>query len=248
MSDTIFGNPDDQKTPAPTDQLPADGVTPPQQSGNPAEPTPPVNPYATMLAGITADDGRQKYATVEEALGSVTHAQKHITDLSNQIKELEQKATESNNIDDVLARIQSQQAAEGTPPKQELDETKLAQLVDAQLTQRDKQQVQKANHDSVVNSLKTMFGDKAEEVYVSKATELGTDVATLNTLAGASPKAVLAYFNSPSQSSSGFGTSTDMNSAGFRQEQAPTDPLDMFRSSESELVQKWRSAASKIKV
>jgi hypothetical protein len=248
MSDTIFGNPGDQTPPTPPNQPPADGVTPPQQSGNPAESDANPNPYAHLLAGIQADDGRQKYSTVDEALASVPHAQKHIMDLTTQVKELEQKVNSASNIDDVLERIQSQQASQGQPPKQELDETKLAQLVEAQLTQRDKQQVQKANHDNVIDSLKTMFGEKAEEVYIAKAKELGTTVATLNTLAGASPKAVLAYFNSPSQSSSGFGTSDVNIASGFAKDDTPVDPMAQFRSSESELVQKWRAAASKIKV
>jgi hypothetical protein len=239
MSDTIFGNPGDQ-TPASTTQPPAADA----QQQNTAESTPSVNPYATMLAGITADDGRQKYATVEEALGSVTHAQKHISDLSLQIKELEQKVTESNNIDDVLERIQSQQASQGQPPKQELDETKLADLVESQLVQREQQQQQKANHEAVAGSLKEVFGDKAEEVYKAKAAELGVDVATLNALSGRSPKAVMAYF-ATTPSSSGFGT-TDVNTAGFKPQTKPSDPMDQFRTSESELVQKWRTAASKI--
>jgi hypothetical protein len=217
-----------------------------QQGGNTADAQPADNPYAHLLSGITAEDGRQKYASIEDALGSIPHAQSKISELSQQIKDLEQKVQESANIEDVLERVRSQQASQqGNPQQPELDETKLAQIMDQHLTAREMEAVQRQNAALVASSLKGLYGDKAEEAYSNKAKDLGMSVEVFNNMARSHPQAVLAYFDKPSVPSSGFGSS-DVNTAALRPPSKEVDIRGQFlQSSESEAVQKWREVVSK---
>jgi len=246
MADDIFGNPgtvvpaqDTQVTPATTEQP----VTKPAES-----PQPITDPYANLLSGIQAEDGRQKYATVSDAINSIPHAQTHIKELSDKVKDLEGKLDQSTSIEDVLKRVeQSKQAVDETPSKQELDETTLAQQMEAFLNKREHNNVQKTNQEQVVSSLAEKFGDKAKETYVAKATELGLSIEVFNDLARRSPKAVLQYFDaSPKQSVSSF-TKPSVNTAALDMTpKVEIDPMAKFRSHDTELLQKWRTAASKI--
>ncbi len=249
MADDIFGNPGTSET-TQNNQVTPDAST--QQDIKPAESTTQTtsdDPYANLLSGIQAEDGRQKYATVSDAINSIPHAQTHIKDLSDKVKELEGKLEQSTTIDQVLARVeQSKQAPDETPSKKELDETQLAQLMENMLTKRELRNVQETNQQQVVKSLADKFGDKAKEAYETKAAELGLSVSVFNDLARQSPKAVLQYFDAtPNTSTSSFSkTSVNTTAMDLNKQSNDVDPMAMFRSSDTELIQKWRKATSHI--
>ena len=48
------------------------------------QPAPATSGYDTMLQGIKSDDGRQKYATVSDALTSIPHKEQHIGTLESE--------------------------------------------------------------------------------------------------------------------------------------------------------------------
>lgn len=242
MSDSIFGNPEESQK----DSVQATPENVEAKAEAPAQPEAAPDPYADLLTTIQADDGRQKYADVKTALESIPHAQNHIKELNQKIKEMEERLKDSANVDDVLKRLESTQA-NAEPPSQELDEAKLAQLLDRELSAREKAKVQQSNQKSVVDSLVGVFGEKAEEAYKTKAEELGISLEFFNDLARNSPKAVLTYFgiDQKKASSSGFVQSSVNTAAMGQAPKKERDPMDMFKSSESDLVKKWRETASK---
>lgn len=253
MAETIFGNPEekmpveDKKQETPEESKASEHQ---DVEKNTDESTSSSDPYADLLTEIRAEDGRQKYATVEDAIKSIPHAQNRIRELSQEMEDLRKRAEEADNIDTIMERVRSMQATEEKPSKgTELDETKLAELVESTLTKREQELRMKANADAVANQLKEKFGDRAEEAYTAKAEELGLDVDTLNSLSSRSPKAVLEYFGiskTSSSSADGFKKSSVNSEAFYKKPQQAADPLSRFRSSDSDLISKWRSAASKI--
>jgi len=248
MADTIFGNPEDGKPAAPKQETPAAEPSTQQDDAKPAEPTQAPDPYATMLDTIRTEDGRQKYATVSDAISSIPHAQDHIKSLTEKVREMEEQLKQAKKVDDIMERVESTQAAKEQPSsKQELDETKIAQLLEAQLTEREKRVQMEQNINSVSSTLKEQFGDKAEEKYKAKAAELGLDLETFNGLSATSPKAVLHYFGVAKQDSNSGTYKSSVNTAAFAQQQKPAeDPMARYRSSDSELLHKWRASASKV--
>lgn len=158
----------------------------------------PNDPYTTLLASIKNERGEQKYRSVEEALKGLQHAQSYIpevkTELNQTKAELEQirqalkKQEELERLVNDVASRQSKQEL----PSQVLDESKLAELVDSRLSAVEQQRIAQANQITVRDSLIKSFGDKAADVFNSKATDLGMTPEELTALAARSPKAVLS--------------------------------------------------------
>jgi len=247
----LFGNPEStpESTPATPAQTPAPAATSepvapaaPQEAA--PEPTP-TNLFADQLASITSDDGRQKYADVPTALASIQHAQDHIKTLTDQVATLQTELESKGNMEEVIRRLesQSQQNVVEPPSTTGLDETKTVQLVEQLLQQKESKAAEEANRVEVVNALVQKFGDKAEEVYLSKAKELGVDEAFLTAVAKKSPKAVLEYFSATSNPTN----PTTPSHTSTLQTPAPDqpDPMAIFKQGKNDLVTKWQSAKPK---
>lgn len=175
-------------------------VAPTEATPQGQEPTPPKSEdshFDQMLSGITNEEGKPKYSSVQQALGSIPHAQKHINQLEqdnqslkgeiaslkDQVEEYKQQVERLGSVEDIL----EQRDSKGLSPE-ELD-----QYLEQKLQQRDTVKTVQKNQADVVNSLVDMFGDKAtaEKEFMALQAELGVD---LTQLAGQSPKAVLRYF------------------------------------------------------
>ena len=243
MSDSIFGNPEQESK---QENVQATPETAPASAEVAATPQEASDPYADLLTTIKADDGRQKYADVKTALESIPHAQTHIRELNEKLKAMEERLKDASNVDEVLKRLESTQANEERP-SQELDETKLAQFLEAQLTAREQAKVQESNRKAVADTLRGAFGEKAEEMYKQTAEELGIELGVMNDLAQRSPAAVLKYFGLDHKKASSNLSKPSVNTAAMHNKpEQRRDPMDMFKSSESDLVKKWREIASKI--
>jgi hypothetical protein len=86
------------------------------------------------------------------------------------------------------------QGQEGVPAPVGLSADKAEELFNNLLNVREQGQVRKTNEGAVMAALQKRFGEKAEEVYVSRAGELGMTLDDLNNLSGTSPGAVLELF------------------------------------------------------
>jgi hypothetical protein len=149
-----------------------------------------ADPVATLLAGILAEDGRQKYATVEEAIKSVGHSQEHIRRLEQEAAALNEEVARRKSAEEVLTELQATKSSE-TTPSPELDYSQIEQFIDRKLTATEQSKVASGNTAKVIEAMTGKFGDKAEEVFLKTAQDSGISINQLNALAASSPLAVL---------------------------------------------------------
>jgi hypothetical protein len=238
MTDNIFGNPEGVQ-PEATQQAPVN----PQEPQAPAQVTDPSSLFANQLAGIMADDGRQKYADVPTALASIPHAQDHIRALTEEAAALKEELSKRAGVDEVLQRLESNQNQPEQPSVNGLDATAVNAQVEQILTQREQAAVATRNQATVVNALTAKFGDNAETAFAEKAAQLGVDVGFLTEISLRSPEAALAYFEvAPARVSN--PTSGGVNTTALPSTPVADDShMDVFRGGQSDLVTQWRKAA-----
>ena len=181
--------------------------------------------FSDQLKTITAEDGRQKYDTVEKALEALTHSQTLIPTLQTQVSTQEQEISQlreelakSKGAQELVDSLTNHQQAEqaGNPSETQFGEADVASLISATLDKREQVQVQTTNVDKVQAALMNAYGAKAQEVVQAKAKELNTTPEALGTLAASSPDMVLALFNNKSTSPSVTNSSFNL---GFNEPQ-----------------------------
>lgn len=195
------------------------------------------NPLETLLAGIKNESGAQKYASVEEALKGAAHAQDYIAQLKREKDEADRQAQEARriaeeskgqlseqetlkrSIQELTQKYAEQSSNSGTA----LTPEQIAELVNRTLSQKETASKAQANVASVIDAMKAKFGDKAEEVFLNTANDLGLTVAEMNDLAAKSPKVILksvgvsgVQANQPSHIAPG---SSVLNTAAFTPKQ-----------------------------
>ena len=184
----------------------------------PQNPTPnPASSSEDLLNSIVDESGRKKYNSIEDALKALQHSQTHITTLENEtkktreeIEELRKVASRVTSVEDTVKQLLTRN--EDTPANQtpaEVDESKIAELVQRALSERETLSTKQANRNRVVSALSTQFGDKVNDVLTAKAKELGTSLEKLGELADTSPDLVLTLFKGgttgvPSPTTSSF--------------------------------------------
>lgn len=138
----------------------------------------------------------KKYATVEDAVRGLAHAQHHISVLEHENTQYKSQVASAATVDDIIKRLgQQQQPAadqtpEQTPPSQSsgLTEESAKSLVEQMLQQHSQQQSAQQNMEQVVTALQAKFGDKAGEVWDKAEKQFSVD---LDSLAKSSPAAVM---------------------------------------------------------
>ena len=134
----------------------------------------------------------KKYQSVEDALSSVPHAQKHIQTLESELAEVKEELTKRKTTKELLDEIKSGIVpTEKTSQPVQFNQDNLEQLVSQALENRDVQKTAHTNASSVAAQFIEKYADKAEEVYNSIAKENGMTVEQLNGLSASSPDAVL---------------------------------------------------------
>lgn len=240
MSDTIF-EPTTQEAPSvPQEEKQAEAV---QQSSD---------PYGDLLKSITSQDGRQKYATVSDALNSLPHAQSHISTLEEKLRveqekaqQLQEQLEKAAKMEDVLSQVAQKNSTES--PSGEINEQQVMGLVEQFITNKEKQQSALHNQKEVALQLSQQFGAKAEEAYNQKAEELGIDVQFLNDMAARSPKAVLSYFGSVTQTSPQKTPTSSFNTASMgtsTQSNRGANPL--LTGNTADMQAEWNRIADKV--
>lgn len=157
------------------------------------------NLFADQLQGITNDEGKPKYASVEEAIKALKHSQEYIPQvkserdsLEQQVRDLQEKLEAQQKLQDVLKEAQEQpnQSQAGL----ELDEGKIERLVQQKLEAMNASKQAEANFSTVIESLSSKFGAQANAEINKKAAELGTTTKDLEEMAKKNPKLVLNLF------------------------------------------------------
>lgn len=183
--------------------------------------------YADLLNAIKNERGEPKYKSVEDALKANLHAQSFISTLQAEkaaveaeAQRLREEAERVKTLEETLKALTTQQQAPAATTAPVIDESKIAELVNRTLTQKQQQELAARNTETVVNTLQQKFGNEAEKLFYDKAKEMGMSVQEMNALAAKSPKAVLTMLgvteqSAPSQRSVSPTTST-VNTSGFQ--------------------------------
>lgn len=173
--------------------------------------TPQGDVFGDQLKAITAEDGRQKYGTVEKALDALAHSQTLIPTLQQQLATLEQEKTQlreelakRDGVQEVVDSLTNhqQQVNEGNPSVTQFGEDDVVKI----LEQRNAMSTQQGNAQKVNDTLINTYGAKAAETVANKAKELNTTPQALEELAKTSPDMVLALFQTKQTSTSFTGS------------------------------------------
>jgi len=189
----------------------------------------------------------KKYASVDKALESIPHAQKHIGTLEAELRDLRTRVESAVSSDEVYKTVQQLLAAEKqTASPSGMDENGITALLDRKLVERDNLARQNENTGIVKKALEKKFGEKAKEAYEARAAELGIGVGFLNDLVKHSPKAALEIFGVKETAHSVVPSSGSVNTDAFAQVKQPQAPSRsvMGGGSSHEVIAAWRAAAS----
>lgn len=208
----------------------------------------PTTPLLPQEVAELVGQGK-KYATVEDALKSVPHAQSHIKTLEEELAavkvELEKRRTAEQLLDEIKSGIKSTE----TPSASPITPDTVAQLVEQALKKNQSDNISAKNVESVTSNFSNKFGDKAEEVYINLAKDNGLTVQQLNTLSKTSPALVLklAGFNETKQQGVGSIVPT-VNTESFSKPVDSSALTSRVRqgASTKELVSAWKVAGQKV--
>lgn len=173
MTETVFQQADQatQETPVVSQQAP----------------TPTIPTELAELVGAG-----KKYQTVDEALRSVPHAQKHISTLEQELADARAELQKRQTAEDLLADIKQGVIQQGTtPPKVDLSREVVSEIVHNALSQEKQKEQAKTNISIVTSNFEKAYGEKAEATYIKLSEESGLTIEQLNQLAITSPEAVL---------------------------------------------------------
>ncbi len=206
--------------------------------------------FDTMLSSIK-DGERQKYKTVEDALGSINPAQDHIKEQAAEIAELKKKLEQSTSVDALMAKLE-EKAAKETPPNdnQSFDESKLSELIASNLSKRDQQLKATNNLNTVIDAFKEKFGDKASATYDQVAAKVGMTIDDMKSLSERSPNAVLqlaGLAGSSEETKQPVRTETQIRTEAF--DASPNKNSSRFKmvgGSSGDLEQAWRNTKATI--
>lgn len=209
------------------------------------EPSHTVDAYADLLATIKSEDGRQKYSDVESALKSLPHANDHISKLQAEMEELRAEVSRRQSAEEVLQRLESKTTEKSeTPSVGTVDLAQIEQMVDSRLTARQTAELQKSNLNSVISKVGEVYGEKAEEVFYSTATEAGLSMEQINNLAATAPSAVLKLMGLTAKTSGLPGkTFSSVNTEAMQHNNQESRSAKVpFGASTKDMVNAWRNA------
>jgi hypothetical protein len=192
----------------------------------------------------------KKYATVEQALAALPHSQEFIEQLKAENAQLREQAGRGVAQEEVYAMVQDY-LKQQQPTVARVEEGDIAQVVDRALQQRELTQKVQQNEAEFKKAMQTKFGEKAKDVFLAGAQELGMAVKDLETLARTNPKAALKLLGAEGQSAAPRPTTPGSVNTGVlaAQRSADRDPaLDksiMFGAKTSDVIAKWRAVAPK---
>lgn len=171
-------------------------------------------PFADLLGTVLNEEGKPKYSNVPEAIKGLSHAQEHIRNLEQEAKRLKEELDKRQAVEDALQQVTQSKPADEQPRQVGLDEEAVAALVEQRLQSIEQSKVSKTNTEKVVQALQQKFGDKAEESFYKRASEVGLTREMANSLAAQSPDAILALFNTTTPSAS--VSTSSVNTAGLQ--------------------------------
>ena len=229
MTDQSIFNNDEPSTPAEA-----------SQSGNEQ-----ASAADQLLGAIVNSEGKQKYASVEDALKATAAAQEHIRRLEEENTTFRQEVEKSTTLQSVLDAMKPREESEPVAPTSSIGEDDVAQLLEGMLNKRETEATAKANVSKVTSAFVEKHGVEAEAKYYESASALGFTNSEINELAARNPAAVFKMLGiddkpapvaNPLRSSVGAGNLSDNKpqQPTFNPFQGGTSPsVEAFRKSKA---------------
>lgn len=191
----------------------------------------------------------KKYATVEDALKSVPHAQKHISTVEQELAQLKEELTKRKTTEELLEELKAsgmQTTSTTADNKSTFTPEQIKQMINETLSATENQKTVKANTESVVAVFKEKFGDKAEEIFINIAKENDLSIQTLNSLAGTSPSAVLklAGITKKEQTTAFAKLKSDVNTETYKPNTIQQSSARVSGTGTKDLVDAWKRAGA----
>lgn len=133
----------------------------------------------------------KKYQSVEDALKSVPHAQKHISTLETELIAAKEELLKRRTTEDLLEELKAGIPQTEVTPQAGVTREDITATVSRLLEQKEIEKTAATNITIVTSSFIGAFGDSAEDKFNQIALESGLTVGQLNGLASSSPQAVL---------------------------------------------------------
>lgn len=131
--------------------------------------TPTTTEDKGLFAALVGD--KQKYKSPEDLAKAYTNADAFIEQLKEENRKLREAQAQAKTLDDVLERInQTKTRTQDDTPAATVDPSTIADLVEKTLTGREAAKVRDTNLFQADKLMKEKFGEKAGEVFKSKAT------------------------------------------------------------------------------
>lgn len=179
----------------------------------------------TQLMSITNEDGKPKYATIEEGIKALASSQEYIPSLKKEKEQLEAELAElkakqesSESVEQIVEKLLKERKPEQSTDQQikGLSEEDVANLIRREQEAMIMKNNIAANEEKVTQALTEKYGsaEKAKEAVAAKAKSLGISSEKLGSLASESPEVVIQLFNEGTKPSSPI-TSSDVNTSQF---------------------------------
>lgn len=204
------------------------------------------NLFSNQLADIKNEEGKQKYASLEEALKGLKNSQEYIPQLKDKVSEYESEITKlkaelekRKSVEEAIGSLSNtnDERTEDQSSVTKLDESTVESLVAKILSERDSNTTKTINKNKVNTALVSKFGDKAKEVLLAKANEMNTDIKTLGVLSETNPDMVLALFSASQSSSKPMTSSYNLPQTSQQEELKRPEKSLLFGASSKEQME-----------
>lgn len=204
--------------------------------------------YTSILSGIVNQEGKPKYATVEDALKGAAHAQAHIAKLEQEMAELKAKTESAKKIEDLIGALEAKKdpTKENSKEPTKVDPADIQKIVQDVLQDVNQKATKEQNVKTVTSVFKKLYNDKASETLYGKAEDLGMSKAEINSLIASNPKAALKLLGVEDKPSKDVDpTSSTVDPSRF-QGQPPQKPKSvMGYVSNKDLTESWLATKQK---
>ena len=190
----------------------------------------------------------KKYASIDVALKSIPHAQRHIQSLEEKLASSEEELGKRKSAEEVLAELRdSNQSTSQQPTASEgLSEDTVSKLVAENITKFEKMKSESANLAAVDAKMKELYGEKAGDVYDQRLSEVGLSNDYVKDIAKVSPSAFFKLFGIESKKATiQSKTASSVNTASISTGETSRKPRLGVGATTSDMLNLWRSVGSK---
>lgn len=204
--------------------------------------------FADQLAAIKNDQGIPKYSDVSTALHALKASQGHINTLESENETLRTGSKQSTDMSEILEILNSNTDSDEKTSNQQLNPEYLKELVSSAITEQQAETEAKQSQKEVVVALEKAYGEKANEVYLQKASELGLQVEELNRLSALSSKAVLSHFKDAQSDDFSKNSTGTVNTDTLSQQNTSVEVENkiMFGASTQDMKNVWAAAKADV--